>query len=174
MISRFANDVMPGPGRKVRRSPRRQRVIGTLLFAEFANEPSLDSVIRQNLMIFSGREMKMSDGSLVALFDVPADAVRCAIGIRDEARSLALEFRCAVHAGGIELRGSDVCGPAVQVCRRLVDQAEPGEVLGTAPVVELAASLDFSYRGRYRLDGLRGFWPLFAAQSDRVSEPQGA
>lgn len=51
----------------------------------------------------------MGDGVL-ATFDGPARAIRCARAIRDGVRGLGIEVRAGVHTGEVESRGDDVGG----------------------------------------------------------------
>jgi class 3 adenylate cyclase len=56
-------------------------------------------------------------------------------------------------------------GFAVNLAARVVEQAEPGEVLVSRTVVDLVAGsgLDFEDRGTHSLKGVPGKWQLYAA-----------
>lgn len=127
-----------------------------------------DGVVRRTLEIFDGHELKAIGGGLTAIFDLPVDGVRCALRLREAARALGIQLRTGVHTGEIELRGSDVCGTAVQLCRRLLDVAGPGEVVVTQTVVELAggSQVGFEPRGKTRLRGVPGAFRLFRASEE--------
>lgn len=71
------------------------------------------------------------DGVL-ASFDGPGRAIRCACAIGDAVRPLGLDIRAGLHSGEIELRGDDVAGMAVHIgrgCRRSL----PGRYSYLAP-----------------------------------------
>lgn len=186
-IARAPFSALPAPTRSLRgRGARRARILSTLLFSDVvgANRAgsrdggwrdvldSHDGMVRRTLEIFDGHELKATGDGLVATFDLPIDAVRCALRIRDTAKTLGIHLRTAVHTGEIELRASDVCGAAVHLCRRLLDVASPDEVVVTRTVVELLAGteLGFEPRGKTRLRDVPGTWRLFTA----TEEPAGA
>ena len=70
----------------------------------------------------------MGDG-LLATFDGPARAVRCAQAIGAAVRSLGFEIRSGAHTGEIELAGDDVSGIAVHIGARVAALAGSSEVL---------------------------------------------
>ena len=80
-------------------------------------------------------------------------------------RGLGLELKVGVHTGRCELSEGDVAGIAVHVAARVLQAAEPGDVLvsGTIRDVLLGSEFKFEDRGRHRLKGIDGEWPLFAA-----------
>jgi class 3 adenylate cyclase len=150
------------------RRARRDRITATLLFGAWPQAAALRDVVRTQLRIYDGDELSLSDTGFVAMFSVPLFAVRCGVAIRDEAGGLGVPARTAVHSGRVELRDGDVCGPAVQVGRRLVDVARPGQLIMTPAVVGLTSNSDlrFTRRGVHRLDGVPGYWRLFSADGD--------
>lgn len=84
---------------------------------------------REVLQHYRGREVNTSGDGLLAAFDGPARAIRCAGAIRDTVRSLGLEVRCGLHTGECELVGNDLAGIAVHIGARVASLAAPGEVL---------------------------------------------
>jgi class 3 adenylate cyclase len=102
---------------------------------------------------------------LLAAFDGPARAIRCAGAIRDTVRSLGLEVRCGLHTGECELVGKDLAGIAVHIGARVASLAAPGEVLVSQTVRDLVAGsgLVFEERGPHRLRGVPNEWLLFRA-----------
>jgi class 3 adenylate cyclase len=102
---------------------------------------------------------------VLATFDGPARAVRCALAIRAAVRPLGLEIRAGLHTGEIELRRGDIGGIAVHIGERVCADATPGEVLvsGTVKDLVVGSGLVFSERGARMLAGIAGEWPLFAA-----------
>jgi len=120
-------------------------------------------LIRQQLDQFDGREVKTTGDGFLAVFDDPAQAVECAVRLRATVRGLGLELKVGVHTGRCELSEGDVAGIAVHVAARVLQAAEPGEVLvsGTIRDVLLGSEFKFEDRGRHRLKGIDGEWPLF-------------
>jgi class 3 adenylate cyclase len=103
---------------------------------------------------------------LLATFDGPARAVRCATAIVAAVRTLGLEIRAGVHTGEIERAGSDIRGIAVHLGARIAALAEPGEVLVSSTVKDIVAGsgIGFDERGEHELKGVPGEWRLFAAR----------
>lgn len=121
-------------------------------------------LVRHHLDRFDGREVKTTGDGFLAVFDDPAQAVECAARLRTAVRSIGLEIKVGVHTGRCELSEGDVAGIAVHVAARVLQAAEPGEVLvsGTIRDVLLGSEFKFEDRGRHRLKGIDGEWPLFA------------
>jgi len=76
----------------------------------------------------------MSDGVL-ATFDGPARAVRCACAIRDVVPTSDIEIP-SPRTGEIELIGDDVGGIGVNIGQRASALARPGEVLVSRTVAD--------------------------------------
>jgi class 3 adenylate cyclase len=73
-----------------------------------------------------------------------------------DAAAYGLTARAAVHAGEVELQGSEVRGIAVHATARILDVAQPGEVLVATTVRDLltGSGLMFADRGKFELRGL--------------------
>jgi hypothetical protein len=113
----------------------------------------------------------LGDGVL-AVFEGPAKAIRCARAVCAEVRPLGIQIRAGVHAGECELRGNDVAGIAVNVGARIGALAGPSEVLvsGTVRELVLGSGLEFAERGSHVLKGVPGDWRLFAVADDARSD----
>ncbi len=126
---------------------------------------SLDSTLGRELVRFRGRAVKTMGDGLLATFDGPARAIRCATAIREAARAqFGLELRCGLHTGEIEVIGSDVGGIAVHIGARVGATASAGEVLVSGTVKDLVAGSEirFEDRGELELRGVPGQWRLWA------------
>jgi class 3 adenylate cyclase len=124
-----------------------------------------DATATRLLERFRGRLVKTTGDGLLATFDGPARAVRCAQAIATEVRAVGLEVRAGVHTGEVELRGDDVGGIAVHVGARVAALAGAGEVVASRTVTDLVAGsgIAFEDRGEHSLKGVPGTWRLFAA-----------
>jgi class 3 adenylate cyclase len=124
-----------------------------------------DTMARRQLERFRGREVKTTGDGVLATFDGPARAVRCACAIRDAVRPLGVDVRAGVHTGEVELRNGDIGGIAVHIGQRVSAQAGAGEVLVSQTVVDLVAGsgLEFAERGMHTLKGVPGERQLYAA-----------
>ena len=120
-------------------------------------------VIRRQLERFGGREIKTVGDGVLATFDGPARAVRCAAAIRDGVAELGLQVRAGLHTGEIELEGDDIAGLAVHIGARVSALASGGEILVSSTVKDLVAGsgLTFEDRGSHELKGVPGEWRLF-------------
>ena len=103
----------------VRPTPTPHRVLATVLFTDIVDSTRraadmgdgrwralLDEhyrVARRQLDRSGGREIKTVGDGILATFDGPARAVRCAVAIRDAVRDLGLEVRAGLHTGEIEV-----------------------------------------------------------------------
>ena len=117
----------------------RQRA--TEILIEFQARPAASSV--------------RADGALVAAFDGPARAVRCAAALREAARGvLGRLLRCGLHVGEVaaaaqeEHDGRSASGLALHVALRIAALAKPGEVLVSGTVRDLVAGAGLRFRER--------------------------
>jgi class 3 adenylate cyclase len=113
---------------------------------------------------FQGRYVQTMGDGLLATFDGPARAVRCAQAIGAAVAPLGLEIRAGVHTGEVEPVGEDIRGIAVHVAARVAALAGPDEVLVSSTVKDLVAGsgLRFVDRGEHDLKGVPDRWHLFA------------
>ncbi len=124
-----------------------------------------DALVDRELDRHRGRKVNPTGDGVLATFDGPARAVRCALEICLEARHLGLDLRAGLHTGEVELRGQDIGGIAVHIGRRVSELAVAGEVLVSRTVKDLVtgSGLLFSDRGEHRLKGVPGVWTVFGA-----------
>ena len=123
--------------------------------------------VRKELATFRGKEVNTTGDGVLATFDGPARAIRCACSIRDRVRALGIQIRTGVHTGECELiDDDDVGGIAVHIAARVSALANPGEVLVSGTVKDLVAGsqLNFAERGAHHLKGVPGEWRLYAVQ----------
>ncbi len=107
---------------------------------------SHDAMTRSELRRFRGREVKTTGDGLLATFDGPARAIRCAQSICIGARGLGIEVRAGLHTGEVEVRGDDVGGIAVHLAQRVSSHADAGEVLVSRTVVDLVSRVGHRLR----------------------------
>jgi class 3 adenylate cyclase len=122
-----------------------------------------DELAGRQLERYGGRIVKTTGDGLLAAFDGPARAIKCACAIRDALRALGLVVRAGIHTGEVEGRGTDLAGIAVHLASRVQAQAAPGEVVVSRTVVDLVAGsgIEFDDRGEHELKGFPGKWRLF-------------
>ena len=166
-----------------RSAPEHDRVLATVLFTDVVSSTQRvaelgdgrwrdlldahDRVADDEVSRFRGRVIKNTGDGILATFDGPARAIRCAASISESVRSLGIEIRAGLHAGEVELRGDDIGGIAVHTAARVMGEAGPGEILVSSTVKDLVvgSGIEFLDRGEHELRGLEGQRQLFAHQS---------
>ena len=162
-------------------SPDLERVLATVLFTDIVDSTQRaaqmgdekwrklldqhDRVAGQTVENHRGKLVKSTGDGILATFDGPGRAVRCALSFGAAARQLGLPLRAGLHTGEIEVRGRDIGGITVHAAARVMAQSGSNEVLVSRVVTDLVAGagLKFSERGSFELKGLPGRWDLFAA-----------
>ena len=111
--------------------------------------------------------MKTTGDGILATFDGPGRAIRCALDFETAAAQIGLSLRAGLHTGEVEKRDRDIGGIAVHAAARVMALSRPGEVLVSRVVTDLVAGagLKFFERGSHELKGLPGRWDLFAAST---------
>jgi class 3 adenylate cyclase len=114
---------------------------------------------------YRGRLVKTTGDGILATFDAPTRALRCAFGLSEMARDLGIDIRAAIHTGEIEVLEDDVGGIGVHIAARVLAEAGDGRIVVTRTVRELATGTDLGFRplGSVVLRGVPGEWELFEA-----------
>lgn len=125
------------------------------------------AVVRKELARFRGKEANTAGDGLLATFDGPARAVRCALTIVRAVKQLGVEVRAGIHTGECEMTDNVVSGIAVHTGARIMAEADPGTVLVSGTVKDLVsgAGLAFTDAGTHELKGVPGEWRLFFAEA---------
>ena len=113
-----------------------------------------------------GRLVRTTGDGVLATFDGPGRAIRCALALNGAIRTLGIEIRAGLHTGEVEVMGDDIGGIAVHLAARVMAAARPGEVLVSNAVPPLVAGsgIEFEDRGEHELKGMPGSWRLFAVE----------
>jgi class 3 adenylate cyclase len=166
--------------------PEIDRVLATVLFTDIVGSTERAAVLgdhawrslldahhdvaRRALERHRGREVEFVGDGLLATFDGPARAIRCACAIAEDVRALGIEIRAGLHTGEIELAGRAVRGIAVHIGARVAAQAGPSEVLVSSTVKDLVAGsgLRFVDCGVRALKGVPDEWRLFRVEPRAV------
>jgi len=125
----------------------------------------LHAHITKEIKWFRGREIDLMENRLLATFDGPARAIRCASAIAEYCSRLGVKTCTGLHTGECEIVDGQVAGVAAQMCVCVANEAEPGEVLVSGTVKDLVAGsgINFEDRGVHVLSGC-GESRLFAVK----------
>ena len=159
------------------------RVLATVLFTDIVSSTEqltaqgdqrwksvLDAhhrMLADHVARFGGRRVNTTGDGIVATFDGPGRAIKCACAVRNSVRAFGIEVRAGLHTGEIEQRGDDVSGIAVHLAARIMGHAQPGEVLVSRTVADLVAGSDVAFddRGLHALKGIDTEWQLLAVDA---------
>jgi len=165
-------------------SPDPERVLATVLFTDLVDSTAtaaalgdrswrsllerFERVSRRELEGFGGELVKTTGDGLLATFDGPARAIRCARSMAEAVDPLGVKIRAGVHTGEIELRNGDVAGIAVHIASRVEGLAEPGQVATTGTVSDLVVGSGLRFRdvGERELKGVPGQWRITVVAGD--------
>jgi class 3 adenylate cyclase len=122
-----------------------------------------DELAKRAIDRLGGRYVESTGDGLLAVFEGPAVAVRCARAIADAIRPLGLEIRAGVHTGEVETDGSKIRGMAVHIAARVMSLSGPSEVFVSSTVKDLTAGsgLDFEDTGEHGLKGVPDRWHVY-------------
>ena len=137
----------------------RDRVLATVLFAQLDEPESkesgqLDSLnsFREHsgkeIELFGGREGDLSENSLMATFDGPARAIRCACAISDIARRTGVRVSLGLHTGECDIVAGKLEGPAIDIASRVASKGSAAEVLVSRTVKDLVAGSGILFQDR--------------------------
>lgn len=156
-----------------------ERVLATILFTDIVRSTEQaaaigdqrwrrlldrhDEVVRTEVDRFRGRLVKSTGDGILATFDAPTRALRCAFALTEALGEVGLAIRSAIHTGEIEIRDDDVGGIGVHIAARALAQAADRDVVVTRTVRDLATGTDlvFGSLGSVSLRGVPGEWELF-------------
>jgi pimeloyl-ACP methyl ester carboxylesterase/DNA-binding winged helix-turn-helix (wHTH) protein len=153
--------------------PEPTRVLATCLFvrtdADSGHLSTLDEEARREIEWFHGRKFAHVTDALVATFDGPVRAIRCACAIRDAAQRAGVRLAAALHTGECETDGETIRGTTVEIGALLSEAAAAGDVLVSNTVRDLVAGsgIEFASRGQAFLGPRFGEWSLFEVESAR-------
>jgi pimeloyl-ACP methyl ester carboxylesterase len=117
-----------------------------------------------HLRTHRGRLREQTADGMLATFEAPALAIRCAVAIRADAAVGRPQPRAGIHTGEVELIGERIRGTSIEIAGELAALAQPSEILISRTVRDLVvgSGITFADRGWYRPPGAREHWPLLA------------
>jgi len=138
------------------------RVLATVVHVLGAQVPS--EAAGRLVRCHRGRMIRAGPDGLLAAFDAPGQAIRCAVAIRGEVSAPGAGIRAGIHASEVDLAGDGIAGACVQIAAGIAALAHPAEILVSRTVKDLVtgSGIGLAARGRHKLGGDGGEWPLFA------------
>ena len=120
-------------------------------------------IVRSALNDTGGNEIKHTGDGIMASFPTASSALNCAIAIqqsvashKDEHPDSPLGVYVGLNAGEPIAEDDDLFGTSVDLAARLVDHAQPGQIIASDVVRQLAAGKDFLFADLGETE-LRGF-----------------
>ena len=170
-IERFVA-AAPGPGLEP------DRVLVTVMVAALGpsrrngahgkfREAAHAEILRFRGRALSEGGLSEAGSAIVASFDGPARAVRCASAIVEEARRRGWLAKAGLHTGECDVHPEVLTGPAFDVARHVAVAAKGGDVIVSATVRDLVAGsgIEFAPRGALAAGKTGERRPLFAVVS---------
>jgi class 3 adenylate cyclase/dihydrofolate reductase len=163
------------------RAAQEDRVLATILFTDIVSSTVRaaelgdrqwralldrhDELAAAEVARWRGQVVKSTGDGIMASFDTPTRALRCAFALGAALDRLEIPIRAGIHSGEVVRRGDDLGGMGVHIASRLLPMAGANEVVVSRTVRDLAtgADLDFRPLGSVSLRGVPGDWELFAA-----------
>jgi hypothetical protein len=138
------------------------RVLATILIARGAGDQL--KAAAHHVRSHRGRVIPSDDDGLLATFDAPGQAIRCASAVRAGAAALGIQLRAGIHTGEVDLVGDGIAGASVHLTDRVAALAQPAEILVSRTVRDLVtgSGISFIERGSHKLNDLDDEWSLFA------------
>jgi class 3 adenylate cyclase len=155
------------------------RVLATVLFTDIVDSTSTaalmgdakwrstldehDRIAKGLIGRYRGTYRKSTGDGLMATFDGPARAVRCAEALVEAVKPLGIEIRAGAHTGEVTIGDNDLAGLGVHVAARVAAMAGDSEVWASSTVKDLTAGsgLTFEDAGEHELKGVPDTWRLY-------------
>jgi class 3 adenylate cyclase len=162
-------------------APQARRLLATVLFTDIVGSTERaqavgdqrwrelldahDEAARRLVDQEGGRRIKSTGDGVLAVFDGPGRAIRCAVALGKELAGIGIEIRAGIHTGELDVRDDDVGGIAVHIAARILAEAGPGEIQVSRPGRDrvTGSGIALEDRGTHALRGLADPWQLFAA-----------
>jgi class 3 adenylate cyclase len=110
-----------------------------------------NAIVRESLAQHGGTEIKHTGDGIMASFPSASGALSCAVAIQHRVAAHndpGLRVHIGLNAGEPIAEDADLFGAAVQLARRICDQAVAGEILVSDVVRQLTAGKAFAFHDR--------------------------
>lgn len=115
-----------------------------------------------------GSMVKNTGDGILATFHMPSHALNAAHELRNELSKANIETRTGIHAGEIEIRGTDISGATVHLAARVEQAAADGHIYATKTIRDMLIGSTYSFddAGTHSLKGFEEDWRLFRVSAD--------
>jgi DNA-binding SARP family transcriptional activator/pimeloyl-ACP methyl ester carboxylesterase len=157
--------------------PGKARVLSTILAAEIIGDlagagagnqrqpgrRAYRGAARQHVLSHRGRIRGSTGSRVLATFDAPGQAIRCAAAIRTDSAARGVGLRAGIHTGEVDIVGDEINGISVHIADRITTLAQPGEILTSRTVKDLltGSGIAFAKAGAYELAETGDRWPVY-------------
>jgi class 3 adenylate cyclase/pimeloyl-ACP methyl ester carboxylesterase len=131
-----------------------------------------DRLTADQIADYRGVLVNSTGDGVLATFDGPGRAIRCADGIHRAVASTGVAVRIGIHTGEVEHLGDNIAGLTVHVAARVAAAAGAGQTLVSSTVTNLVAGggFEFDAVGARELKGVPGSWELYEVRSAPVAQ----
>ncbi len=120
--------------------------------------------VQNQLKFYKGKEVSINSNGILATFDGPARAIRCASAITSSAVRLKIGVKAGLHTGECDVVDGKYGGFAVELAQNIAEESKVGEILASRTVKDLVAGsgIAFEERGKKTFSENAGEWRLFS------------
>jgi class 3 adenylate cyclase len=142
------------------RPPETTRALTTIMLAKGTIQSSDLALIHTD----GGVLRTQTPDRVLATFDAPGRAIRCALALRDKASTRGAGLRVGIHTGEVDLVGDQITGPSLSIAGGVSSHAQDGEILVSRTVKDLVvgSGITFTDRGWHMLTATGERWALFS------------
>jgi pimeloyl-ACP methyl ester carboxylesterase/DNA-binding winged helix-turn-helix (wHTH) protein/class 3 adenylate cyclase len=122
--------------------------------------------VRRQVEMFKGKEVLYDETGILAAFEGPARAIRCATAINDLANRLKIQVKTGLHTGECDVLGERYGGFAVEFAQKIAEECDPGEIVVSRTVKDLVAGSGILFE-QYAVKSFlepNGEWRLFTVK----------
>ncbi len=133
---------------------------------------SFAELVERALGVQRGRILSSAADRVLAVFDGPSRAIRCAQAIMDESATLGVRARAGVHTGEVTLMDGEPGGLPLRVAAWAMSHAAPGDLLASSTVRDLVSGSGLAFEDPNLAQvapGPGGAWRLFRVDSRRAA-----
>jgi pimeloyl-ACP methyl ester carboxylesterase/DNA-binding winged helix-turn-helix (wHTH) protein len=152
------------------------RVLATVLSVQVDDLTSVSAsgedgtriFVKRQIDLYKGRELSYGGGQVLAAFDGPARAIRCAVAMAGSAATAGIKVKTGLHTGECDVDGTIYSGVAVELAIQIAGRSAGGEILVSRTVKDLVAGSGIRFKefGERTFDGIEGTWRLFTVELD--------